>query len=85
MSRPIDTSRDADERQLNLFRAMTPGARLRLAGSMSTEITALTRSGIQARHPEYTPAEVEVTLVRILLGGVPAGSEARSPRPVRPR
>jgi len=67
MSRPIDTSKDAAERQLNALRAMTPGARLRLAASMSAEITALTRAGIQARHPEYTPADVDVALVRILV------------------
>ncbi len=66
MSRPFDTSRDADERQLDAFRAMTPGARLRLAESMSAEVTALTRSGIQARHPEYTPADIDVALVQIL-------------------
>jgi hypothetical protein len=84
MSRPTDTSRDADERQLKAFRAMTPEARLRLAESMSAEIRMLTRSGIQARHPEYAPAEVDVALVEILLR-VPLASKARFRRPVAAR
>jgi hypothetical protein len=84
MSRPIDTSRDADERQLNAFRAMTPEARLRLAESMSAEIRTLARSGIQARHPEYAPAEVDMALAEALLG-LPLASEARSRRPVATR
>ena len=67
MSRPIDTSRDAAERQLAAFRAMTPEARLRLAESMSAETRTLTRSGIQARHPEYGPAEVDVALAEAML------------------
>jgi hypothetical protein len=85
VSGSIDTSREADERQMNAFRAMSPGARLRLAESMSAEITMLTRSGIQARHPEYTPADVDEALAQILLGGVRPVSEPRSRRLVRPR
>jgi hypothetical protein len=84
MSRPIDTSRDADERQLTALRAMTPEARLRLAESMSAEIRTLARSGIQARHPEYTPDDVDVALAQLLLG-LPLASAARSRRPVGTR
>jgi len=84
MTRPIDTSRDAAERQLNALRAMTPEARLRLAESMSAEIRSLARAGIQARHPEYTPAEVEVALAEALLG-LPLASGARSRRPAAAR
>jgi hypothetical protein len=81
MNRPIDTSRDADVRQLDAFRAMTPGARLRLAESMSAEIRALTRSGIQARHPEFAPDDVDAALAEILLGR-PFASAARPRRAV---
>ncbi len=82
MSRPLDTSRDADERQLKAFRAMTPEARLRLADSMSAEVRTLTRSGIQARHSEYAPAEVDLALAEALLG-IPLARAAETWRRVR--
>ena len=81
MSRPIDTSGDAAERQLTALRAMTPEARLHLAESMSAETRTLTRSGIQARHPEYGPAEVDVALAEAMLG-FPLASRARHRRRV---
>lgn len=84
MSRPVDTSRDAHTRQLDAFRAMTPEARLHVAESMSAEIRALARSGIQSRHPEYAPAEVEAALGEVLLG-LPLAAEARSRRPIARR
>jgi hypothetical protein len=66
MSRPIDTSPDADARQLGAFRAMTPEDRLRLADAMSAEIRSLARSGIRTRHPEYSPDQVDAALAEIL-------------------
>jgi len=80
----MDTSQEADDRQVRAFRAMTPEARLRLAESMSEEIRTLTRSGIQARHPEYAPAQVEVALAEALLG-IPLASGARTRRRVAAR
>ena len=68
MRRPSDTSPAARRRQLDAYRAMRPQERLRLAVVMSAEVRALTRSGILARHPEYSADEVERALADILLG-----------------
>ena len=84
MSRPIDTSRDAAERQLTALREMSPEARLRLAESMSAETRTLTRSGIQARHPEYGPADLDVALAEAMLG-LPLASKAGHRRRVAAR
>ena len=78
MSRPNDTSRAADRRQLEAFRDMTPAARLRLAEVMSTEVRALARAGIRARHPEYSTEEVEAVLAELLLGRTLASGVIRS-------
>ena len=69
MRRPIDTSAEARERQLEAYRAMTPQDRMRLADEMSTEVRSLARSGIRARHRDLASDEdVEAELARILLG-----------------
>jgi hypothetical protein len=69
MRRPIDTSAEARERQLDTYRAMTPQDRLRLADRMSAEVRSLARSGIRARRSgNPSEEEVEDELARILLG-----------------
>lgn len=35
---------------------------------MSDDVRELARGGIRARHPSYTPAEVERALLRLLYG-----------------
>jgi hypothetical protein len=85
MTRPNDTSRAADRRQLEAFRVMTPATRLRLADAMSTEIRALARAGIRARHPEYSTEEVDGALAELLLGRAMASGVLRSRRPVTAR
>ena len=80
----MDSSRDAADRQLAAFRAITPEARLRIAESMSAEARSLTRTGIQARHPEYGPAEVDAALAEAMLGS-PLASKAPHRRRVAAR
>ena len=67
MRRPLDTSSDMRERQIALYRAMTPGERIRLADEMSTDVRELARSGLRARMPDgATAAEIDAELVRML-------------------
>jgi hypothetical protein len=69
MRRSIDTSVEIRRRQLEAYRGMTPGARLRLADAMSTDVRSLARSGIRARGlTDAPPDSVEAELARILLG-----------------
>lgn len=73
-----DTSEGAFERQLEPFRAMTPGERLAIGATMSDEIRILAEAGIRARHPTYTDAQVAYALAQILLGGELAAKVDRS-------
>lgn len=68
MSRPLDTSVDADRRVVAALRALAPAERLRLADEMSAEVRALAEAGIRRRTPHLTSTEVEMALAEILLG-----------------
>ena len=47
-----DTSRAADEAQLETLRRMGPGGRLRAGMRFSRSMIALSRAALRARHPE---------------------------------
>ena len=47
-----DTSRAADEAQLEALRRMGPGGRLRAGLRFSRSIIALSRAALRARHPK---------------------------------
>jgi hypothetical protein len=68
MLRARDPSAAAFGRQLEAYRAMTPGERLAIAAAMSDELRALAESGIRDRHPAYTDAQVANSLAEIFLG-----------------
>jgi hypothetical protein len=62
MRRPVDTSIEARERQVAVYRAMTPEMRLRLAAEMSADVRTLTEAGTRARaarSPGREPKGVE--------------------------
>jgi hypothetical protein len=51
-----------------VFRRMTGDQRVRMAVQMSEDAREISRCGIRARHPQYTPIEVEQALRRLMLG-----------------
>jgi hypothetical protein len=65
----LDTSPDASALQLDVYRRMSPAARLRIG----LELTALSRrlleDGVRRRHPEYDNQQVRVAFLRRWLGG----------------
>jgi len=63
-----DTSEAAHGRQLAMYRATSPSERVAMAIAMSDDVRELARGGIRARHPDYSPREVELALVRLLYG-----------------
>jgi hypothetical protein len=81
MARSLDTSADANQRQLLAFRSMTPKERLQLADTMSTEVRSLVEAGIRERHPEYSAEERQAALAEILLGPELAAASQRGRRP----
>jgi hypothetical protein len=66
MRRPPDTSADARERQIAIYRSMSPSQRLALAASMTDEVRAIAEAGIRRRHPDWTPAQRAAELSAIL-------------------
>ena len=81
MARSLDTSADANQRQLLAFRSMTPTDRLQLADTMSAEVRSLAEAGIRQRHPEYSAEERQAALADILLGRELAAASRRPRRP----
>jgi hypothetical protein len=80
MARSLDTSADANQRQLLAFRSMTPTDRLQLADTMSAEVRSLAEAGIRQRHPEYSAEERQAALADILLGRELAAASRRPRR-----
>jgi hypothetical protein len=63
-----DTSLDAWQIQRDIYRRMSPEARLDLAVQMSEDARRLTFEGIQQRHPDYDSATARRALFRLLHG-----------------
>lgn len=63
-----DTDLAAYEAQMNWLRQLSPSRRVELAVAMSEETREVARSGIAARHPEYSASDVHFALLRLLFG-----------------
>jgi DUF1365 family protein len=68
---PSDTSPKAATIQQDVFRQMTPAARLRLALEMSESMRNVALAGLRARRPELTADELSRELMRVMYGFVP--------------
>jgi hypothetical protein len=66
--RALDTSSDAHDAQLIVYKAMAPGERVRLAIEMSEQAVARSAAGIRARHPDYSNQDVGWASRRMRLG-----------------
>jgi hypothetical protein len=65
---PADTSAAAQAAQQRWLARLTPSQKVELAVKMSEDVRAIARSGIAARHPDYSPQDVEFALLRLLYG-----------------
>jgi hypothetical protein len=63
-----DTSRDAIRFRTEFLRSLTGEQRAQMAADMTDEVHEISRQGIAARHPEYSPEEVQFAFVRLILG-----------------
>jgi hypothetical protein len=63
-----DTPLEVEAVQLALWRKMTPQDKMRLISGMCRRINALTREGVQKRHPGASPREVFLRSAIIRLG-----------------
>lgn len=66
--RPMDTSKKAEEVQIEILKKMNPERRLEIALQLFETEKNLLMEGIKTRHPEYTEKEVKLALIRIFLG-----------------
>jgi len=65
--RPLDTSPDAEEVQIEVFRRMGPEKRLHSAALLSDTCRALLAEGVRRRHPDYDEEQVRLAVIRCLL------------------
>ena len=65
---PADTTREAYETQLEVWRGMSGSERVELAFEMSRDAREVSLAGIRHRHPEYSEEQTQYALFRMLLG-----------------
>ena len=78
-----DTSPEARERQIAIYRQRGGEWRLAATLTMCDEARELARAGIRARHPSYTDIDVE-RAVRVLYLGERLFREAWPGEPLKP-
>ncbi|MEO8167619.1 MAG: hypothetical protein ABI623_05175 [bacterium] len=66
--RSLDTTREADRIQLEIFRKMKPGERLRRGFELSAAMKRLNATGVRMRHPNYSDDEIRLAVIRMRLG-----------------
>ena len=66
--RPMDTSEEADEVQLGIYRRMEPSERLQVGLDLTDLSRHLLAEGIRHRHPEYEDEQVRFATIRAWLG-----------------
>lgn len=64
----IDTSSESEKIQIEILRKMRPEQRLNLALQLCEIEKKLLIEGIRSRHPNYSENEINLALIRILLG-----------------
>jgi hypothetical protein len=65
---PSDTSADAHAVQSEVYRRMGGRKRLGIMFRLNGMVRDLAMSGIRARHPDYTNAQVRLAYARLQLG-----------------
>jgi hypothetical protein len=68
---PTDTSPESAAIQREIFRRMTPSARLRLALEMSESMRNVALAGLRSGRPDLTKQELSRELVRVMYGFAP--------------
>jgi hypothetical protein len=65
--RPLDTSIEAEEVQLGIYRNLGPEGRLQVACDLNRLVRKSMAEGIRLRHPEYNEEEVRLAMIRLTL------------------
>lgn len=67
-SKVSDTSRKAEEVQINLLRKLTPGQRAAKAFSLSRQVIELSKRAIRRRNPGLSKFDLEILSLRLFYG-----------------
>ena len=65
--KPLDTTQEAEEIQLDIFRRMGPERRLQAGLALSRICRELLREGVRRRHPDYDERQVRLAVIRLTL------------------
>lgn len=63
--RPLDTTKEADALQREIYRRLGGPSRLRLALDMSVAARTLALARLRRQHPEYSDLELKKSLLRL--------------------
>lgn len=63
-----DTSRQAEDMQVQLWRRMSPLSKLQAVSALTHSVLQLSLAGIRQRFPEATGPECRIRLARLTLG-----------------
>lgn len=63
-----DTSPDARQVQIEIWRRLGPSGRVALAVEMSENVRSIAMDGVRRRHPEYSGEEIRHAVFRMMLG-----------------
>jgi hypothetical protein len=64
----LDTTKEAENIQLEIFRRMGPERRLRAALDLTRTSRRLLAAGVRSRHPDYTENQVKLATIKLTLG-----------------
>ena len=82
--RTPDTTLEAQQVQLEIFRRMDPEKRLQCAIALSQTCRELLKEGVRRRHPEYDERQISLAVARLMLpeklffAAYPEGRDIRS-------
>ena len=65
---PADTTLEAMRVQHAIYRRMPAERRLAMAFEMTAAMRRVSEEGVRSRHPEYTERQVQLAVIRMMLG-----------------
>lgn len=67
MPRSQDTTLDMEQKQIEIFRGMSPEARLKIAVQLCHMSRNLLAEGVRKRLPQYDEQQIKLTVFKLLL------------------
>jgi hypothetical protein len=64
----LDTSDEAEQMQVEIFRRMGPERRLQAGIDLAQTCRKLLETGVRVRHPEFNANQVKLAVIRLQLG-----------------